>query len=220
MKLRGHPREIALALILAAVLFWLFRPVPPSEATPPRDGDAEGVERALQTLQVPGVDLALLSVQRPGEYEGGGRNLFDYGVIKPPPPSAEELARRAAEAEEQRRREEEEQRRREAERERLRKEALEKQRALAAQRAAEADRPPPGPPKPIPPEIPFRFIGVVGEPTQKIAIFLEDKEFLLAQEGETLKEAFRLERIGYDTLEIGFTDPQFSDETRILQMGK
>ncbi len=27
-------------------------------------------------------------------------------------------------------------------------------------------------------------------------------------------------KIGYDTLQIGYTDPQFKEESRILQMGK
>ena len=35
-----------------------------------------------------------------------------------------------------------------------------------------------------------------------------------------MKEDFRIVKIGYDTLQIGYTDPQFKEESRILQMGK
>ncbi len=220
MSLKGHMREIVLGVILVVALFYLFLP------SAPRTGDlsAQGEDpravtgTAASILNGPDVDLALLT-QQPGDYDGGGRNLFDYGRIVPPPPSAEELARRARLAEEARLLAEEERKRREEEQERLRLEALERQKKLAAERR-NAPKLLPEPAKPVPPNFPYRFIGVLGESESKIAIFLDADDFLLAKEGEDVKEDFRIVRIGYDTLQIGYTDPQFKEESRILQMGK
>ena len=73
---------------------------------------------------------------------------------------------------------------------------------------------------PPPPEIDVKFIGMVGASEDKIAIFLDGNEFLLAKVGETIKEHFRVEEIGYDTLRMGYTDPQFEDEHRVLHLGE
>ena len=37
---------------------------------------------------------------------------------------------------------------------------------------------------------------------------------------ETVKEDFQIQRIGYDSLEMGFTDPLFAGESRVIPMGK
>jgi hypothetical protein len=221
VNLKGHTREIVLGGVLVALLFYFLMPAAPIEDTSSVDGDGTSpvIGGARTLLDAPDVDLALLT-QQPGEYEGGGRNLFDYGRILPPPPSQEELDRLAREAEERRKREEEERLRREAEQEALRKAARERQAELAARRANQAPSEPAPPPKPIPPSFPCKFIGVLGESSNKIAIFLDDKDFLMAHEGETVKEDFRIVKIGYDTLQIGYTNPQFEEESRILQMGK
>ncbi len=221
MSLKGHMREIVLGVILVAVLVYLFLPSVPQAGDPSEDGQGSQAVTgtAASILNGPDVDLALLT-QQPGDYDGGGRNLFDYGHIVPPPPTAEELARRARLAEEARLAAEEERRRREEEQEALRLAALERQRKLEEERRNAPKPPPREPPKPVPPDFPYRFIGVLGESKSKIAIFLDDKDFLLAKEGEDVKEDFRIVRIGYDTLQIGYTDPQFKEESRILQMGR
>jgi hypothetical protein len=222
MNLKGHMRELVLGVALVALLFYLFMPSVPQGGDPGADGEERKAVTgaAASILDGPDLDLALLT-QQPGDYDGGGRNLFDYGHIAPPPPSAEELARRAREAEAARLRAEEERKLREAEQERLREEARKRQEELAKQRREEPKPPPPKePPKPVPPDFPYKFIGILGEADSKIAIFLDDSDFLLAKEGEDVKEEFRIVRIGYDTLQIGYTDPQFTEESRILQMGK
>ena len=218
MSLKGRMREIVLGVILVAALFYLFLPSAPQAGDPSEDdqGRQAVTGTAASILNGPDVDLALLT-QQPGDYDGGGRNLFDYGRIAPPPPSAEELARRARLAEEARLRAEEERKRREEEQEALRLAARERQKKLAEGRR---NAPKPEPPKPVPPNFPYKFIGLLGESESKIAIFLDNKDFLLAKEGEDVKEDFRIMRIGYDTLQIGYTDPQFKEESRILQMGK
>ncbi len=221
MSLKGHMREIVLGVILVAALFYLLLPSAPQAGDASEDGQGRQAVTgtAASILNGPDVDLALLT-QQPGDYDGGGRSLFDYGRIVPPPPTAEELARRARLAEEARLLAEEERKRREEEQEALRLAALERQKKLDEANRNRPKPPPPAPPKPVPPNFPYKFIGVLGEPESKIAIFLDDKDFLLAKEGEDVKEDFRIVRIGYDTLQIGYTDPQFKEESRILQMGK
>lgn len=223
MTLKGHMREVVMGVGLAALLLYLFLPSVPEMGDLSEDARRRQAltGTAASILDGPDVDLALLT-QQPGDYDGGGRNLFDYGRIMPPPPSAEELARRAREAEKAKKRAEEE---REAERlrqEALRADALKKQQELADRRR---DAPPPVPkepakPKPVAPNFPYKFIGVLGEVESRIAIFVDDNDFLLAKEGEEVKEKFRIVKIGYDTLQIGYTDPQFKEESRILKMGK
>jgi len=220
MNLKGHMREVVLGVVLVALMFYLFLPsAPQAEDLSPEDEARKAVSiTAANILAGPDVDLALLT-QQPGDYDGGGRNLFDYGVIKPPPPSAEELARRAAEAEKARLAAEEQRKRMEAEREAARLAALKRQKELDARRR-DAPPPPREPARPVPPDFPYKFIGVLGPSTARIAIFVDADDFFLAKEGEDMKEDFRIDEIGYDTLQIGYTDPQFKEESRILQMGK
>jgi hypothetical protein len=217
MNLKGHTREIVLGLMLVVLVAYFLWPTVPGDAQDTVEGGGGGRAGAV-VLNSPDVDLALLSMQ-PGEYRGGGRNLFDYGKIQPPPPSAEELERLAREAEARRLREEEERRLQEEERERLRQEALRRQKELAEQRLNQASTPAAAA-KPIPPTFPYKFIGVLGQAEERIAIFLDEKDFFMAQEGEDVKEDFRIVQIGYDTLRIGYTDPVFEGESEILQMGK
>lgn len=219
MSLKGHTREVVLGVSLVALLFYFFMPsAPPGSDLSPDSEERRAVTGTVASiLNTPDVDLALLA-QSLGDYDGGGRNLFDYGRIVPPPPSAEEIARRKREAEELRRLAEEERKRREAEQEALREAARKRQVEMANRKPAPP--PPKQPPKPVPPSFPYKFIGVLGESESKIAIFLDEGDFVLAQEGEKVKEDFRIVRIGYDTLQIGYTDPQFEEESRILQMGK
>ena len=61
---------------------------------------------------------------------------------------------------------------------------------------------------------------MLGQAEEKIAIFLDEKDFFMAKEGEAMKEDFRIVKIGYDTLQLGYTDPVFEGESEILQMGK
>ena len=221
MNLQGRKREILLGAILVAVLFWAFRPSAPQPAIQEeRKGEKKGGAPSFPAIwqMVPDVDFTSLTAQA-GEYQGGGRNLFDFGVIKPPPPSPEELARQAAAEQERQRREAEAQ----PEAQRLREEAMKRQQEEeAARQAAEQARlaaNPPPPPKPTPPPINLKFIGVVGPQDGKIAIFLDGSDFVLAKEGETVKGAFRVEKIGYDVLKMGYVDPKFAKEHQILPLG-
>jgi multidrug efflux pump subunit AcrA (membrane-fusion protein) len=215
VSLRGHTREIVLSFFLVVLLFYLFRP-----ATPPAAPAAESPKAdAKQADPVKEVAVIQRLSGAAGEYQGGGRNLFDYGVIQPPPPSPEEVARAQAEA--AKRREADEQARAQAEA--LRQQALAAQ--LAAEEAAraaqvqEARLHPPAPPKPVPPACDLKLFGLVGERGKQIAIFVDSEGFVMAREGETVKKEFRVDRIGYDSLQLGYTDPRFASEHLVLTLG-
>jgi hypothetical protein len=75
----------------------------------------------------------------------------------------------------------------------------------------------------FPPAITFKFLGYVGPEGGLIGIFQmpgpDGEEIVLAGEGETLGEKFRVHRIGYEEVEIGYTEEAFADERRVLAMG-
>ncbi len=220
MSLKGRTREIVMGVSLLALLIYLFGPAlsTPDELLSESDRSSPTVSGVNAVLDGPDVDLALLT-QQPGDYKGQGRNLFDYGRIAPPLPTQEELEAARLEALRLKRLAEAKRESEDAKRARMRQEALDRQKKLAETRKPISSQPP-APAKPKPPNFPYQFIGVIGPAEAKIAIFVDDKDFLMAQEGETLKEDFRIVKIGYDTLQIGYTDPQFEEESRILQMGK
>lgn len=161
---------------------------------------------AVAVGEAPVVRLDLLARQPP-DYDGGGRDLFKYAQR---PPSPAEI-RRMREEEERRRRAAEEAARRAAE-EATRRAAEE------AARQAELARNPPPPPPPQPPAISLRFIGVIGPPKDKIAIFETGKELLLAKKGEAVQGEFRVVDIKYQSVVMGYTRKEFRHVTRELPM--
>jgi hypothetical protein len=157
-------------------------------------------------------------------YDLGGRNLFQYGQIKPPPPSKEELERmRKAEEERLRALEEEAKRRREAQEEALRK-AREAQEALADLNKARQDTEPPPPPKPVkapPPPIDLKLIGYLGPLDSRIAVFYKtkEKEVVLGRKGEIIEGRFRVLGIGTESVEMGYVDPEHAGSSKVIQLG-
>lgn len=218
MSLKGHIREIVLGAVLLVIVFWYFSPSAPPPAEEGEQDEAKTEDLLLEAIRrIRGAGEVAEMIRNVDSYDGGGRNLFDYGVIKPPPPSQEELDRLAAE----RAAREEAERLKREEAERLRAEAqrrLEEQARLAARNATPP--PPAAPAKPVPPNVNVKFIGVIGDPEDKIAIFLDKDDFILAKEGDTVKDDFVVQQISYDTLRMGFTDPRFEGESRILPMGE
>ena len=138
------------------------------------------------------------------DYDRNGRDLFKYSKR---PPTAEEL-----------------------EAERLRRLAALKAQEEAARKRREADearqeaaanRPPPPPPRPAekqPPRIPFQYIGYLGPKDDRIAVFQEGQDLLLAKRGEPLQDLFTVVDIRYESVVMGFTDPEFESRTRELPM--
>lgn len=77
--------------------------------------------------------------------------------------------------------------------------------------------------QPTPPEVNFKFVGYLGPQDALIGVFRvntpDGEEVVLAAVGETLAENFRVYRIGYEEVEIGYTEAPFLNERKVLPMG-
>ncbi|MBI4161564.1 MAG: hypothetical protein HY509_03860, partial [Acidobacteria bacterium] len=81
--------------------------------------------------------------------------------------------------------------------------------------AAQVPAGPPPPPAPA-----FKFIGYLGPAEDKIAVLLEGEDFYLGRVGEVVQERFRIVDIGYEWVQVGYTDPVYRDQTRRILMGQ
>jgi hypothetical protein len=190
-----------------ALAVWVVRPGGDG-SLPPLPGKEGSTKPGAGVGDAPLVQLALLKAEKEA-YDPAGRDLFQYSQR---PPSAAEIARMRAEA---------------AEAERLRKEAEERARLLAQQQAEEARlraealaKNPPPPPKPRPPALSAKYLGCMGPRSNRIAFFERDKELIMAKEGEAFLKDFKVVKIGYETVTIGFTAPQFKDEIQEIPMSR
>jgi hypothetical protein len=170
----------------------------------PGGGDAQP---AVDRVRGPGGDLSDLPIVlvrdaagEPDHFDPQGRNLFAYGQPKrvAPPPGAERARRPQA--------------------------------PVVVPKA-----PPKAPQVPripttqsvqqraVPPAINFKFLGYLGPEGGLIGIFqmttADGEEIVLAGEGETLGEKFKVHRIGYEEVEIGYTERAFENERKVLAMG-
>ena len=64
--------------------------------------------------------------------------------------------------------------------------------------------PPPPPPTPAPPEVVFQLIGIFGPPDHPIAALQYGSETLTAREGDVVLRIFRIQKIGYESIDVGF----------------
>jgi hypothetical protein len=64
--------------------------------------------------------------------------------------------------------------------------------------------PPPPPPTPTPPEITFQLIGIFGPTDGPIAVLQHGSELINAREGDVVLRAFRIQKIGYESIDVGF----------------
>lgn len=197
-----HRREIVL-LVAAAVALVVWAARPGTDASlPPLPGKAKARDEKPKEApaKAPVVMLAMLKTESV-VYDPGGRDLFQYAQR---PPSAAEVRRMRLEAEEA---------------ERLRKEAERQARELAERQAA-AERArqeqlinnPLPPPRPRPPQVTVRYLGCMGPRGDRIAFFDHNKELIMAKEGETFLKDFRVVKIGYETVTVGWTAAQFKDD--------
>ena len=155
----------------------------------------------------PVVQMALLT-RDPEPYAVNGRDLFKYAQRPPTPPELE--ARRRAEEERRRRLAEEAERRRlAAEAERMR---------LAAERAQRSQAPPPRPVGLTPPQVRFEYLGYLGPKDDRIAVFEDGEEILLARAGDTVEQDFLIREIAYQKVVIGYTKDEFEGRTTELRM--
>jgi hypothetical protein len=130
------------------------------------------------------------------------RNLFNYS--KSPTEVADEIRARK-------------------EAERLAAEAAERQRRQAEEAARiaaeQAKQIAANPPPPPPPVINFRFIGKMGDARNPIAILADGAgDLLTVREGEIIKDTFKVRKIDFDSVVIGYVKPEWTD-TRIIKMG-
>jgi hypothetical protein len=196
-------REKGLALLLVGATAWVVW----SQATKqigPSSADI-AIEKAKEASveSAPVVRMDLLE-RESDSFDGGRRDLFQYSVR--PPTAAELRARRDEE-----------------ERERLRRELEAKANAEAAARMAEdrerrAKELAINPPKPPAPPIQLKYLGYFGPKTDKIAAFEDGEEVLVAKQGDIVKGQFRVVEIRYESVVMGYTNPQFRNETRELAM--
>ncbi|HEX5044451.1 MAG TPA: hypothetical protein VFV75_16225 [Candidatus Polarisedimenticolaceae bacterium] len=201
-------REIGLLGAAAiALVVWAVRPGADA-SLPPLPGKAGDQKADAGSGEAPQVQLALLQADQV-PYDPAGRDLFQYSQR---PPSAAEIARMRAEA---------------AEAERLRREAEERARLLAQQQAEEARlradalaKNPPPPPRPRPPTLTAKYLGCMGPRGNRIAFFERDKELIMAKEGEPFLHDFKVVKINYETVTVGFTSPQFKDEVQEIPMSR
>jgi len=201
-------REIVLAIFLVGVIAffaWRWHGGEAAEAS-------RGGTHAAQAAFAAGADLPLLALDRasdlPSVDDAKLRNLFNYS--KSPDEyeaerlEAERIKKLAAEAE----------RRRREEQERAAKEADE--------RAKWAREHPAPPPAPTPPEMSFKFLGYLGKPADKLAVLSDTGgggDIHSVRAGEGIDGKFKVLQIDYETMTLGYTDPKFSQEQKILRMG-
>ncbi len=177
---------------------------------PARRGAGAGADRKTEGSPPapPRVRMDLLARQAES-YDGAGRDLFQYAQR---PPSAAEVRRLREEAERRRKEIEEAQRRAAEEAERRRKEQEE-----AAKVAALHPAPPP---PPQPPSITLRYLGYIGPKDDRIVVFEDGKEMILARKGEVVKGQFRVVDVKWESVVMGFVRPEFKGQTRELTMAR
>ncbi len=224
--------KTALAVVLVGVLGWLTYsqlsgvsllagsdiPDLPGEL---ETGNLEGLEEVTSLAPVAVLGGA-------PSYDLGGRNLFQYGAIRPPPPSPEELERIRLAEEQRLKALEEAARQRQAaeeaarlEREAAAQKALEEMNARA-KAAPPVEAAPKVPPKPPPPAIDLKLVGYLGPLDSRIAVFYASggKEIVLGKKGEILEGKFKVLEIGVESVEMGYVDPAHADAKKTIHLGK
>jgi hypothetical protein len=200
-KLTGRESILLGAVALAAIAYLSYVS---ERAMSSRSAELAGAEVGeLLADTAPVVPMGLLA-SAVDDYDRNGRDLFKYSKR---PPTAEEL--------------EAERLRRLAALKAQEEAARKRRQADEARQEAAANRPPPPPPRPVekqPPRIPFQYIGYLGPKNDRIAVFQEGEDLLLARRGEPLQDLFTVVDIRYESVVMGFTDPEFESRTRELPM--
>jgi hypothetical protein len=87
------------------------------------------------------------------------------------------------------------------------------------------NRPPPKPAAPRAPEPDFKYVAYMGrldnEGRPALAVFEKGRgkqvEMLVVQSGEVVESVFVLKLIDWDRVELGYTDPKFSSQKKVLE---
>lgn len=120
-------------------------------------------------------------------YDSAGRNLFSY--YTPPPPVVKREPPPVTKAPPQRK----------------------------PPPVVQARPPRPDDTTPKPPAINLTYLGYLGPKDNKIAVFEDGQDLLLARAGETVREQFRVVDFGYETIVMGYVDDRFKDQTTELR---
>jgi hypothetical protein len=120
-------------------------------------------------------------------YDPEGRDLFAYYT---PPPPKQEVVRRPA--------------------------PPPVERPPQQQRVARPT-PPPRQTGPTPPAINFTYLGYLGPKDNKIAVFEDGQDVMLARAGDVVKDQFRVVEFGYEAIVMGYVDERFKDQTSELR---
>ncbi len=199
-------REVGLAVAFAVcglVYLWMKSGADPVSSDTSGSGGGKAGAGA-STPAAPVVRMDLLTREAASYGGAGGRDLFQYAQR---PPSAQEIA--ARKAEEKRLREQ-------AEAEaKLRSEQADRERQAALQRSMEIAK---NPPKPPPPAMNLKFLGYLGRKDDKIAVLEDGDELIPVKKGDVIKGQFKVVDIRYETVVMGYTRPEFQDQTREISM--
>ncbi len=201
-KLSGREAGLLVARGTAAALYFWFSSRQ-GGAGGPAEAAAGGKSTPGSASKPPEVLLALLAKNVAG-YDAEGRDLFKYAVR---PPSRAEIEAARLEQERQRKLAEAEARApseaglRDAERNKQVQEELVRH-----------------PPPPQPPAISLQYVGYIGPKNDKVAVFLDGEETVVAKKGETLKGQFKVVEIKLESVVMGYTRPEFKDMTRELTL--
>jgi hypothetical protein len=155
-------------------------------------GGAEEARKPRAVGIAPIVHMAELSA-RTEAYDPQGRNLFEY-YTPPPPPRAKPAVRP-----QQQQTQPKVQPTRQA-----------PTRAMQDRAQVNAGL--------QPPKINFKYLGFLGPKDDKIAVFENGEEMLLARAGETIEQDFKVVEFKYESVVMGYVDNRFKDMTTELNM--
>lgn len=145
------------------------------------------------------------------------RSLFAY-ALSPAVVAKMEADRIAAEKLVEQQRIEDEKQAKIAKEARDKQDAIDREEArkrAEAKRILDASLPPP---KPVPPDFPFEFVGLIGPKENLYAILLDRaKKLHYVQAGTEIESAFRIEFVGRHVIDVSYLDSRFQDQFKRVQ---
>jgi hypothetical protein len=84
----------------------------------------------------------------------------------------------------------------------------------------EVPKPPPPPPTTVAraPNPPFQYLGFLGPKDEKIAVFDDNEDVLLARIGDVVQDGFRLVEFKHDAVMLAYTDQKWQGQTTELKL--
>ena len=128
---------------------------------------------------------------RTDDYNSKGRNLFEY--YTPPPPRRAKQAAKTPPPQQER--------------------PKPKPRPVVKRQPSQDVKP-----ALTPPRIDFKYLGFLGPKNDKIAVFEDGEEMLLARAGEIVDKDFTVVSFKYESVVMGYVDTRFKEMTTELNM--